>query len=189
MQAVKHLQCSVSCKKHPLFIFDLCAQHVLGIFTQFSEHCLWLDESEESSPVDEEEITIKIDDHVDTSLASEGTDLLTCGRCNPVSRTQNDTVISWITLRGNDYSILTWFDLTLAYILDHAVSCVSAASSGQSLHLIISQLRMKNSMSNCQNHVWQTKFSIRKELSCIKLPEVCLANSLPNWEWDLLKCL
>ena len=42
----------------------------------------------------EEEIKIKMDDHVDTSLASEGTDLLTCGRRNPVSGTQNDKVVS-----------------------------------------------------------------------------------------------
>ena len=44
-------------------------------------------------------------------------------------------------------------DLTLAYILDHAVCCASAASSGRSLHLIISQLRTKCSSSNCPNHV------------------------------------
>ena len=41
-------------------------QHVLGIFTQFSKPCLWLVESKESSPVDEEEI--KMDEGVDTSL-------------------------------------------------------------------------------------------------------------------------
>ena len=33
--------------------------------------------------------------------------------------------------------------LTLAYIFDHAVCCASAASSGQSLHLITSHLRTK----------------------------------------------
>ena len=33
-------------------------------------------ESKESSPVDEEEIEIKMDDLVDTSLASEGINLL-----------------------------------------------------------------------------------------------------------------
>ena len=41
-----------------------------------------------SSPADEEEIKIKMDDGVDTSLASEGTDLLVaCG-------TQNNIVVS-----------------------------------------------------------------------------------------------
>ena len=39
-----------------------------GIFAEFDEPCLWLVESKESSPVDEEEIKIKIDDGVDTLL-------------------------------------------------------------------------------------------------------------------------
>ena len=60
-------------------------------------------------------------------------------------RTQNEIVVSWITLWGMiknlKYTDLT--DLTLAYIFDHAVCCASAASSGRSLHLITSQLRMK----------------------------------------------
>ena len=43
-------------------------------------------------------------------------------------------------------------DMTLVYILDHAVCCASAASSDRSLHLIISQLRTKYSSSNCPNH-------------------------------------
>ena len=51
------------------------AQHVLGIFAQFGESCLLLVESKESSPVGEEEIKIKMHDCVDTSPASEGTDL------------------------------------------------------------------------------------------------------------------
>ena len=51
------------------------AQHVLGIFAQFSESCLRLVESKESSPVDEEEIKIKMDDSVNTSLALEGSDI------------------------------------------------------------------------------------------------------------------
>ena len=41
---------------------------------------------------------------------------------------------------------------------------LSVASSGQSLHLIISQLRMKYSSSNCLNHVRQTKSSINKRI-------------------------
>ena len=52
------------------------ARHVLGIFAQFGEPCLCLVESKESSLVDEEEIKIKMDDSVDTSLASEGIDLV-----------------------------------------------------------------------------------------------------------------
>ena len=42
--------------------------------------------------------------------------------------------------------------LTLTYILDHAVCCTSAGSSGRSLNLIISQLRSNQSSSNCPNH-------------------------------------
>ena len=53
-------------------------------------------------------------------------------------------------------------DLTLAYILDHAVCCASAASSGRSLQLIISQLRTKYSSSNYPNHVRRTMSSIKK---------------------------
>ena len=34
-----------------------------------------------------------------------------------------------------------YMDLILAYILDRAVCCASATSSGRSVHLIISQLR------------------------------------------------
>ena len=49
------------------------AQHVLGIFAQFDETCFSLAESTESSPVDEEEV--KMDNGVDTSLASEEIDL------------------------------------------------------------------------------------------------------------------
>ena len=67
--------------------------------------------------------------------------LLTCGRPNLVLGTQNEIVVSWITLWG--LIKVYWLDLTLAYIFDHAVCCTSAASWGQSLHLIISQLRMK----------------------------------------------
>ena len=51
--------------------------------------------------MDEEERKIEMDDCVDTSLASEGTDLFVDFRRRSfVSRTQNDTVVSWITLRG-----------------------------------------------------------------------------------------
>ena len=45
--------------------------------------------------MDEEEIKIKMDDSVGSSLASEGlTYLLTCGRRSLISGTQNDTVVS-----------------------------------------------------------------------------------------------
>ena len=53
-------------------------------------------------------------------------------------------------------------DLTLAYILDHDVCYASAASSGRSLNLIISQFRTKYSSSNCPNHVRRTMSSIKK---------------------------
>ena len=59
---------------------------------------------------------------------------------------------------------LKYTDLTLAYTLYHAVSCASAASSGWSLHLIISQLRTKHSSSNCPSHVRRTKGSIKKRI-------------------------
>ena len=43
----------------------------------------------------EEEIKIKMDEGVDTSLTSEGTDLvLICGRRSLVSGTQNGVVVS-----------------------------------------------------------------------------------------------
>ena len=61
---------------------------------------------------------------------------------------------------------LKYIDLSLAYILDHAVCCASAASSGRSLHLLIfiSQLRTKHSSSNCTNLVRRTKSSIKKRI-------------------------
>ena len=89
------------------------------------------------------------------SLWREQTYLLTCRRRNLFSGTQNGTqnniVVSWITLRG--MIKVCWLDMNLPYILDHAVCCASAASLVRSLHLIISQLRMKHSLSNCLNHV------------------------------------
>ena len=48
-----------------------------------------------SSPADEEEIKIKVDDGVDTSLASDGICLFVdLGRCSLISETRNDTVVS-----------------------------------------------------------------------------------------------
>ena len=55
----------------------------------------------------------------------------------------------------------TW---QLAYILDHAVWCAPATSSGRSLHLLISQLRTKYSSSNCLNYIRRTKSSIMKRI-------------------------
>ena len=43
-----------------------------GYSPKFGEPCLWLVESKESSPEDEEEIRIKMDDGVDISLDLEG---------------------------------------------------------------------------------------------------------------------
>ena len=51
--------------------------------------------------------------------------LLTCGRRSLVSGTQNDIIVSWITLWG--MIKIYWLDLTLAYIFDHAVCCASAS--------------------------------------------------------------
>ena len=49
----------------------------------------------ESSPVDEEEIKIKMDDGVDTSLASKRTDLyVDLWEVQPCLWIQNDTVVS-----------------------------------------------------------------------------------------------
>ena len=87
--------------------------------------------------------------------------LLTCGRRNLVSGTQNDIVVRWITLWGM-IKVYWLDDLTLAKILEHAVCCASAASSGRSLHLIISPLRTKHSSSNCPHHVRRTMRSIKK---------------------------
>ena len=94
---------------------------------------------EQSSPVNEEKTKIKMDE-VLHSLRREFVHLLTCGRRSLVSETQNEIVVSCITLWG--MIKVYWADLTLAYIYDHAVCCASAASSGWSLHLITSQLRM-----------------------------------------------
>ena len=95
-------------------------------------------------------------------LQREITCLLTCGRCSLLSENQYDITVSWTTLWG--MIKVYWLDLTLIYILDHAVCCDSAASSGRSLHLIISQLRMKHSLLNCPNHVQWSKSSIKKQI-------------------------
>ena len=96
-----------------------------------------------------------------TSLRREFVNFFTYGRRSLVSGTQNDIVVSWITLWGM-IKVYWLDDLILAYILDHAVCCASAASSGRSLHLIISQLRTKYSSFICPNHVRRTTSSIKK---------------------------
>ena len=98
-----------------------------------------------------------------SSLASDGIFyLFTCGRRSLDSGTQNEIVVSWISLWG--MIKVYWLGLTLAYILDHAVCCASAASSGRSLHLIISQLSTKYTSSNCPNHVRRTQSSTEKRI-------------------------
>ena len=97
-----------------------------------------------------------------TSLASEGLFfyLLNCGRHSLVSGTQNDTVVSWITLWG--MTKVYWLDFSL-----HFGSCCLLRvchKFGPNVHLIISQLRTKHSSLNCPNHVWQTKSSIKKQV-------------------------
>ena len=96
------------------------------------------------------------------SVRSELTYLLAFGRRSRVSGIQNDVTVSRITLWGMIKVYLLWPNLTLSYILNHAVCCASAASSGRSLHL--SQLKTKYSSSNCLNHVRRTKGSIKKRI-------------------------
>ena len=114
------------------------------------------------------------------SLPREFVYLLTCGRRNLISGTQNDIVVSWITLWG--MIKVYWLDLTtLAYIFDHAVCCASAESSGRSLHLITSQLRTKYSSTNCPNHVRRTMSSIKKRSKVRRiLPTRFAKKSSPN---------
>ena len=57
--------------------------------------------------------------------------LLTSGRRSLVSGTQNEIVVSWITLSG--MIKVYWLDLSLAYIFDHAVCCASARKVGPKL--------------------------------------------------------
>ena len=129
-------------------------QHVLGIFALFDEPCLWLAESGELSCGRGRKKWMTVS--LGTSLASEGiclfVDLWEAQPCD----WDPDWYYSWITLW--EMIKVYWLDdLTLAYILDHAVCCASAASSGRSLHLIISQLRTKYTSSNCPNHVQRSK--------------------------------
>ena len=78
---------------------------------------------------------------------------------------------------------MTRHDLTLAYILDHAFCCTSAASSGRSLHLIISQLRKKYSLWNCPNYVRRTKSSIAQLRTGFKmLVPAPFLSSVPLYE-------
>ena len=123
----------------------------------------------ESSPVNEEEKK-RIMVLLGTSLTSEGiclfVDLWEAQHClwDP------EWVVSWITLWGM-IKVYWLDDLTLAYTLDHAVCCASAAScTCRSLHLIISQLRTKYSSSNCPNHVQRTMNS-RNEVNEVKFNE------------------
>ena len=77
------------------------ANHALGIFAQFGKPCLWLIEKKENSPVDEEERRKKwMTVSIFHSLRRELTCLLTCGRRSLVSGTQNEIVVSWMTLWG-----------------------------------------------------------------------------------------
>jgi len=128
------------------------AQHVQGIFAQISKPCRWLADSKESSSMDEEERKGKwMMVSMLHSLQREMTYLLTCGRYSLVSGTQNDIAVSRITLYG--IIQICWLDFS-----QHFRSCcgISAASSGRSLHLIISQLRTKYSSSSCLKYAQQT---------------------------------
>ena len=97
-------------------------QHVLGIFALFNKPCLWLAESGELSCGWGRRKNGWRYREVFHVLWREFVYLLTCGKCRRVSGTQNDIVVSWITLCGM-IKVYWLDDLTLAYILDHAVCC------------------------------------------------------------------
>ena len=81
------------------------AQHVLGTFALFDEHCLWLAESRPLLWMRKKKKKRRRKKgwrcrYVFHSLRREYFNLLTCGRHSLVSGTQNEIVVSWITLWG-----------------------------------------------------------------------------------------
>ena len=117
---------------------------------------------EQSSPVDEEERRVQMDDasvSILHSLRRELPYFLPCGRRSLVSGIQNDIVVSWTTLW--EMIKVYWLDFSLHK--DHTVCCSSTGASwGWTLHLFISQLRTKQSSSNCPNQSSASKNSIKK---------------------------
>ena len=108
---------------------------------------------EQSSPVDEEERRVQMDDasvSILHLLRRELPYFLPCGRRSLVSGIQNDIVVSWTTLW--EMIKLYWLDFSLHFGSCWSQCCASAGASwGRTLHLIISQLRTKHSSSNCSN--------------------------------------
>ena len=147
---------------------NICFANIVRLFgVQKASLSMFWEYSPSSANIVSDWLRTKMTVSIHHSLRRNLTYLLTCRRLGLVSGIQNDIVVSWFTLWGmmKVYWLdLTWLDLTLAYIFDHAVCCASAASSGRSLHLIISQLRTKHSSWNCPNHVRRTKSSVKKRI-------------------------
>ena len=83
-----------------------------------------------------------------SSLTSQGIYLLTCGRRSLVLETQNEIVVSWITL--------TWLDFS-----QHFRSCCLPQVRAEACISLQASWEQVNS-SNCLNHVRRTKSSIKK---------------------------
>ena len=110
---------------------------------------------EQSSPVDEEKKK-KMDDSFARFFTCFRGNLLTCGRRSLVSETQNEIVVSWITLWG--LMKVYWFDFSLHFRSCclpqvHTEACISLQASWEPVN-----------SSNCPKHVRQTKSSIKKQI-------------------------
>ena len=100
----------------------LGSKNVLGIFAHFGEPCLWLVKSREHS-CEYGRYKNKNGWRCQYFTCFGGNwPILTCGRRSLVSGTQNDIVVSWITLWG--MIKVYWHDLTLGYIFDHGACCL-----------------------------------------------------------------
>ena len=131
---------------------------------------------EQSSPVDEEEIKIKMDNGVAGFLICFRGNFLTCGRHSLVSRTQNEIVVSWITLWGmiKVYPLdLTWLEpifltmLSAAHLLQiRAEACISLQASWEWSKVCWTVRTMFGTL----------KVQLRNESQFVKLSEVCSVN-------------
>ena len=94
-----------------------------------------------------------------SSLASEGIYLLTCGRRSLVSETQNEIVVSWITLWG--MIKVYWLDFSL-----HFRSCCLLRICRKFGPKLASHYKpVENEVKlDCPNHVRRTKSSIKKRI-------------------------
>ena len=110
---------------------------------------------EQSSPVDEEKIKIKMDDGVASFFIRFGGNLLICWRCSLVSKTQNEIVVSWNTLWG--VMKVHWLDFSLLFgscclLQVRAEACISLQASWEWSSL------------DSLNHIRRTKSSIKKRI-------------------------